>query len=274
MHLPLPNRAFRRLLVSFAVDGGTRVEWEMARQFFAPGPYAFQLQVAPTSASTANDWENVGVPVDSFYAIDDAKRVYGKTLEHHYRVQLTCPDGVFYSEPASALTHIPNREWRLIRSILRREYLRSRKYTGTEVALAKARRFGPRCTECVDPQTDEIIRPTCNDCFGTGFLNGYYPWQTDIWIDMPLEDSREEMDQLQVAGTIKPIVTNARWAGFPLLNSRDVVAERRSGRRHYVSRIVHKAGMRSMPIVARVELHQAAFTDSIYDLEAPDVWQV
>src|SRR5262245_19796039 len=96
---------FELVNADFMIEGNTRVSWTMRQNFAAPSPYTFQLQVGETGSNYADDWVNIGAPVQNTYLIvDPVKRAFGKQLTVHYRVQLTDNNGTVYvSQPSVVL---------------------------------------------------------------------------------------------------------------------------------------------------------------------------
>lgn len=257
---------FRRFTVFNDVRGGTRVYWELVKRFDDDRPHEFQLQVAPTSAPAEDEWANVGLPAENvFYLVDDEQRSHGKTHEHHWRIRLTTPQGVYYSETVMAREGLDFREWRLVREMLRQARKRAGKFTGTDVYLLKRKVYGTPCDNCLDPHTDQPTQHDCPVCFGTAVKTGYHRALEGLYADIGLEKFREEQDY-QTVGTDKKLIISADLHGFPSLSSRDVVGETRSGRRWFVHTINETSALRGFPFKHSVELRLAPWTDPIYDV--------
>lgn len=256
---------FKQVTVTFNPEGGTRVVWVMDRRFADPLPHEYQLQVSRSSAATADDYEDVGLPVsNSFYAVDDARRLAGKFLEVHYRVRVTTPNGTFYSDPASALSYLNKREWLHARDQLRQLKKLIKKYTGCyEGLLLKRKRFGPLCTRCNDRLTDEPKDSKCPVCFNTGFVAGYFAAVPDFHLELGLEQTREKVE-LQAAATSRPCVIQCSAPADVLVNSRDVFVAQRSGRRWFIETVTTLAEYRGYPTKYGLELRVAPFSDVIY----------
>src|ERR1700761_6733459 len=91
---------FDRVRVFCLIKGATRVEWTLHPDFTDPGPYTFTLQTGTAPVADNSAWVNVGLPVvNTYYAIDDQQRVFGKTNWTHYHVKLITPLGTYYSQP-------------------------------------------------------------------------------------------------------------------------------------------------------------------------------
>jgi hypothetical protein len=258
---------FQRVIVDYVVEGGTRVTWFLERLFVDPLPHSFQLQFAETSTPTADDWADVGLPVSNgFFAIDDEKRLWGKSLEVHYRVVLTTPVNTYTSDPASVLSDVPYRDWLDIREQYRQYKKVLAKYKGTAGYLLKRKRFGRPCQTCLDPLTQEGMRSNCPECFGTEITAGYYKAVPDFYVDMATQSARE-MTNLQGRATVKDVVLPGLCPGDVLVNSRDVFVEKNSGRRHNIETVGTESEFRAYPICLKLELRQIPFSDVIYRVD-------
>lgn len=265
------SEVFSRIVVMPLIAGGTRIAWELNDHFVAtnPPPHTFQLQVGRTANPLADDWEPVGVPAtDTWFLIDDSQRVFGKTQWTHYRICLATATQTLFSQPQPAYGFLDFREQRLYLEIIRKELLRFR-YTGQEGYLLKRKLYGLACASCTDQQTGEVRDPDCPTCLGTGFMQGYFPPMECIFADVDPISRRDELDAGQMRGTINDIVTSARMLAAPHLNAEDVWVQRRGDQRWYVQRVIHTSEMQGTPIVAKVELRLAPYSDSIYNVFIP-----
>lgn len=270
---PLNENAFWRVSVDYLLKGNARIRWELARHFVPPPPCTFQLQYSLGQVSEADDWVDVGVPVvNTFFALDDERRLYGKTRHIAYRIQLTDGNGkVYTSKPALTLGQWTKRDWIIAREILRKEYLRARRFTSVDGYLFKRRRYGDPCTAgCLDAITGEILNSDCSECGGTGILIGYYAPVEASYADMTNENSREHRDN-QSRATTHDVVVTGRFTDFPPLIQGDVWVNRFSDERYHVHRVTEKAVHRGVPLIWDVELRRAEDTDNIYHNDVFDV---
>lgn len=259
-----PN-VFKDVSVMHDPQGGTRVVWAMSNRFIDPMPHVYQLQVSLSATPTADDYQDVGLPVpNTFYAVDDTRRLAGKTLETHYRVRVVTPLGTYYSDPASALHYLNRREGLHVRDQLRQLKKLIKKYTGCyEGSLLKRKRFGPLCTRCNDSLRDEPKDSKCPVCFGTGITAGYFAAVPDFHMELGLEQTVERVE-LQAQATAKPLVIQSFCAADILINSRDVFISARSGRRWFIERVTTVAEYRGYPTKYQLELRVAPFSDVVY----------
>jgi len=265
---------FDMVHVSYLIRGGTRVMWLLQSDFNDPLPWSFQLQVGYTGGQDSNDWADVGLPVENgCYAIDTTKRVYSKTQSTHYRVEVTTPNGVYYSQPTSKDGILGKRDWRLAQEIVRKEKLRGR-YSSQDGYLIKRRSTGEPCSACLDPQTMEVTDPYCEECWGTGIQCGYYYPMACIWADLSPRTRRMHQDDQSMRGTIKDIVISGRMLMLPLIGEQDLWVSRQTDDRYYIHSIQDAAEIRGVPLIANVEMRPAPFTDVIYNIPIPqqDSW--
>lgn len=262
-----PLNPFERMRVQFSPEGGTRVEWDLRRQFIDPEPHLYRLEGSPTSTPTADDWITIGLPAENiFYATDDARRVCGKTLEWHYRIVLDTPVSTYVSPVVGPLSLLGFRDWRLARDVIRKERIRHTLYTSLAGRLYKRRRFGPPCPRCLEPMTEESTNSSCPLCYGTRILGGYYAPLAPYYLELGLESSREEVEDGHKLGTVKQIVIPGRVLGEPAVSSYDLFVDSGSGRAFLAHRIGHKAELRGYTIVTELELRQVPFSDVVYTL--------
>ena len=260
---------FRRLFVTHIVEGGSQVIWDLDPSFAESRPYTFQLQAGHTGLSIAVDWVDVGGPVvDGFLAVDDQKRLFGKTAETHYRVVLRTPVSTYVSLPVDTSGSLGEKDWVTAREIVRKELLRHSKVSYDGVLL-KRLRYGPRCTRCLDPQTGELTNSRCPECYGTGFSGGYHAPLHFQWFD-EIEESpqQEKRGGDGPPGQSKNVQAKVRAMAAPYIYKEDVIINTDSDIRWIVESTHEKASMRQVPLILEVTMNQAPFTDVIYRFQA------
>jgi hypothetical protein len=269
--------AFKRVWVSNVYVGGTvRVNWEMERAFADPGPYSFQLQWSHSGTPRGDDWTDVGSPTTSFFADDtkgtNGQRMFGKTATVYYRVALTTDLGCYVSPIAGVLGTWTKYDWLLAREILRQEQLNHKIFSSVKGYLLKARRYGVRCNDCRDSLDGEIIDSTCGICYGTGFVNGYYP-PTEYYglldTTSPSRESRSLAQDGSTPGIGKRVVNTGRFlAVLPMIQA-DAWVDANSDERYYVHTVREAASWKSVPLVYNIELRLAPFSDALYLVPVP-----
>lgn len=262
---------FDRVVVRHYIKGGTVVLWELLDTFTDPNPLLFQLQVGTTSNPLADDWEDVGLPVENQYtAIDPEQRVWGKTNFTHYRVKLTSPLGVYYSTPTNGLGVLSRADWKLARELIRQRKMLYRKgHSAQNGYLLKRRWTGQRCPTCLDVQTQECRNPDCPDCYGTGYRCGYYYPISCVWAMFTPKSRRTQLDGGQGRGTVDDIVVQADMLMTDLMAEADVFVAAATDDRYYIHKIDHSAEVRGVPISGMVEMRPIPFTSIVYEIPIP-----
>jgi len=262
---------FDRVVVNYLIRGGTRVMWELRDDFMDGQPYTFQLQMGQTNDNNADDWQNVGLPVqDQYVAVDDEQRAFNKWPNRtFYRVELKTKNDTYYSLPTDGAGTLSKRDWRISREIVRQELIRFRHHAGQQGLLLKRRITGEDCPTCLDYQTNEIRDPDCPDCWGTGKRCGYFFPIDCVWADMNPKTYRTHLDAGQGRGTINDVVARARMLNTFLLGEEDVWINLVTDDRFYVHTVQNVAEYRGIPLIANVELRPAPYTDIIYDIPIP-----
>jgi len=263
---------FSKVSVWPLIRGGTRVEWTLHPRFADPTPHVFQLQVGRTGNPNADDWEDVGFSVqDTFFAIDDTKRVYGNFQWTHYRIVLTTSQGSYASKPQLVLDNLSKRDWLRMREIIRMETLRFKKEAGVEGYLLKRRLFGEEC-ECIDTLTKEVRNAQCAICYGTGYVGGYYPPVPCYYFEEVEEGGGKvfdnQLDNAEGRGTIddsRRII--ARVLNTPQVFAYDVIVDKGGDTRWVVRSAEGAVAIRGLPIVLKAELRLLPYSHPIYNLE-------
>ena len=232
-------------------------------------PYRFALEVGTTSKQDSDDWIQIGSEIENaFFAVDGEQRVYGKMQWNHYRVRLTTPVGVYYSDPVFGLGTLSHRDWRIAREIVRKERL-DFKLSAQKGYHLRRRVSGTRCLDCRDFQTGEVRYPDCPSCFGTGFECGYFFPTSCVFFKASPKSQRIELDSGQNRGTVNDVVIQARMINVADMIEDDVIVQTKTDDRYYIHRIQHVAEIRGVPIVGEVELRPIPFSSSIYTIEIP-----
>lgn len=258
---------FRRVSVDHMVRGVTRVWWQLERLFNDPGPYTFQLQFGRSGIRDSFDWEDVGAPVtNTYFAADPSWREGGYDLLSHYRVKLTTPISTYVSQAANCFGELPERDWLLVREIIRKEKLRHRLVSAPGY-LAKPLRYGVPCKRCRDGLTQEVTDSYCPVCSGTGFEIGFHPVLPMQCWDLSPQLIQEDIDNNLKGPTRENAYVNARVIGFPALNKGDVWINGDSDERWLVETIQVLAAVRNVPVVYQVKMGLLPFSNPIYALE-------
>lgn len=259
---------FRWIEIDFMVEGESRISWSLRDSFQAPTPYAFQLQVGESANPYADDWQDVGPALENTFTITDpVRRAFGKQLTTHYRVKLTdVNDQVYYSQPATVLGRLDFRSWLNVREIIRQIKLGQRMGPGgVSGLLLKKKRSGPKCPQCLDPFTGEVLNSKCDICNGTRFIGGYYramPCQYNDPTPIKIDEQRSQGPEGWSAVT----AVRGQFLGSPMLATGDIWVDAASDLRYYVETVEVENQYNGVPVTLRCELFQLPFSHQAYSI--------
>lgn len=280
------DEIFDRLMVFPKISGGTRVEWALLPTFTEPPPYEFQLQASDTGLWPGpwryqrhiaennedldqGDWVDVGLPVeDTFYAVDDVQRVYGKTQWTHYRVKLVTSSNIYFSPayPCHGTLHQTD-----LHVWLHGMRMWERRFRGGRAAqkgyILKARHAGQPCP-CRDRDTEETTKQHTT-CYGTGFIGGYYKALPCVYAEFDPKATHDQLDPRRMRGTIDDVLVRATMLAYPQLMAGDYWASELTDIRYQIRDIQNLAEVRGVPIVINATMRPAPFSDVIYQFPVP-----
>lgn len=210
---------------------GHILHWKIDPAFYRTEPYLFFVEVSGTiDFSELLACYSVG---NSCYFIDKSNMKQDTGDSVFYRILLEVGDQKYISEstildgPAST-----SRQFRIASEILRKEILRSAKFTGAECYLLKLRTFGIQASdESIDPVTGLALTATSPN-YGQQKTNGYYK-PLPIYISI---ENRQTVRQLNPDGTgvLEATQILSRVPGFPGVETNDIIVDSASNLRYLV----------------------------------------
>lgn len=241
---------FERVIVSvLSLRGSALVTWWLdGQRFDDPGPYEFYLQWAERQNG---EFVDVAGPTSGNSLFDLVPRQFAKIPLSAYRVRLTTPTGEYFSDALLALGNWNRHDYLIARDIVRREYLRLTRYTGSRGSHLARRSWGTKCPRCTDFHTGLVADSNCPVCYGTGFVGGYYLPST-LWVEQGTISVREKHDES--AGVRADRVQTARAVACPYLVSKDVWVNDETDERWSVESRSVLAEVRGVPLIVGVEL--------------------
>lgn len=270
---PKCELVFDRVVVSYLIRGGTRVMWQLLDTFTDPRPLNFQLQVGRTNNQDADDWLDVGLPVENaYFAFDPDQHVWGKTDWTHYRIKLTTTLGTYYSLPTGGMGILDRRHWRAAREMIRQKIKDWRLGpSGQEGYLLKRRWVGQNCPICLDYMTKEVTNPDCPDCYGTGKKCGYYFPMACVYASLSPKYRHTELDGDKGGqrGTINDVVVQAEMLGGYLLDELDIWVAKKTDDRYYIHEVQNTGELKGVPITSSVKLRPVPYSSIVYSINIP-----
>jgi hypothetical protein len=256
------DSVFYNVRVDYAMRGTPRITWTVRPRFLDPQPWRFQLQVSRDGSA----WSDVGIEFENtFFALDDQQRLYGKDMRIVYRVKMTTDSDTYYSEPAQPFGWLRKRQWLVAREIIRRHTLqvKQRGLRALDGYLLKRKIEGTLCS-CRDHHTGGIKNSDCSLCHGTGFLDGYWQAIENTMLDLSPELHGTQQDNQMARGTVTDMLAQGRFVGIPVINRRDIWIDKESDRRYYIWDVDNQAEINQVPIIVNANLKLAEASDAIY----------
>jgi hypothetical protein len=244
------------------------VEWLLAPNFVDPEPHTYQLQWGQTDSSIADDWEDVGLPADDVFTLEDTTpRAFGHVQRTFYRVKLTTPIGEYISRPQHSLGDLSPREWRLF---LNRERIWrvqfERTIRGQTGFLLKRRVHGEKPTaaqKIIDWQTDEIVQAQAEEIFGADFIGGYYP---AVCCDADLSNFKKGETLKERRGMTNDTLLKSQMLATPMADSGDIWVSATNDMRWRIWNIDHIEEFNGVPVVISCTLSLVPFSNVVYKI--------
>jgi hypothetical protein len=177
-------------------------------------------------ATLSNGTKLASLPMDNEGMVEpELQRV--RPIGLHPRDEQTFPN------PVTVFSKHPriDKRLRLIsRAVIRRDAMALRYFNGIEIAVLKRRHFGMRCG-CIEPFTKEVLVSNCADCYGTGWLGGFYPSIVTLG---RLMDTEPHINT-EAEGRTNIVRGRLTLINFPRIEKDDVLVELDSNRRWVVN---------------------------------------
>lgn len=238
---------------------GMSFNWQIENTFAAPLPWKFQVEGAELPVGAP--WLPLGQEAANTVSLRaDALRLPTSAPMQFYRVRMTTPTSVFYSDICSPMQKLTRQEWCIIRTMMRDAALQYKGPGGSPLEVWHRALYGDACA-CSNAVTGESEDSGCTKCFGTGKALGYVgPVTIDGRISEKTRHTRPGEEEAATEASQRVLDMAANVA----LRSRDVIVNRSTGDRFVVGAVQHAAEIRGVPVLFRVTLARPAASDPIY----------
>jgi len=225
-----------------------KVLWEIDNPQLT-GDYLFMVQLLD---STNSILYNSGTLYNKYSFIIKYTPLLYKEIRQDLQVKVTCTppyisinnDVVPFSETINLYHKLDKQEFYNARELVRKQTLYFEKKIGLRVLVLKAKKFGPVCTYCVDPNTNTIFNSNCTACYGTKIKDGYHTPE-ETWaeiVEAPVNKQTIEV------GTIEQKMSQIRLTNKVLVSTRDVIIDIINNNRWEVQNEPSITRYRSFPI--------------------------
>ena len=255
--------AFERVFVTAAPAGFTTIEWRLNKCFpIPPGIPEFYVEYAPAAGG---EWErlNPDTPeINTCAYVDTLKGRCGYD-SGYYRVVMAVGGEEYHSKPEAVYGVWNKYDWRIAREVVRKEYLRLKRYVGTFGYLLRRREHGTKCTQCVDFDTGESVSAQCDNCYGTGFAGGYYDG-IPFYVDMSGTVSSKDV-QIPF-GTMDNRKRVVRAVAYPMVGTYDMWVDADKNIRYIVRQVETAVERKGRPLVYVCEFRQLPGNATEYEV--------
>lgn len=245
------------------------ISWEIGKKL--PFPVAFNIF---RSGGDNGEFEKLNAkPVTGFFYFDDGLKPLSKIFEVIYQLEVIFPFSDETGERKTQRTgNIPlvcsprlKRSYLVAKRMDQKHFIEYRARSGVDLVVFKRKHFGEECTECYNPLTESSTKANCEECFGTGFIDGFWdPIETIGKIDPPVKI--QQFGQVQFE---EPINTQAHLRAFPQVKKGDVVVEVCWNNRWYVNNVQTVEHGR-YPVKQLAEIKMIPRDSALYELELPE----
>lgn len=250
---------FDSVTVDYSPGGASVVYWEMEPDYNPDHPVNYTLQWA---RSGDDNWTDVVTVTDTFWVTDDTQRSFSALRRGHYRVQAVDDASRTHTSAPSQIPSTWDKRDLNMANELRRRELKMYSKVGMKCWVLYRRHWGNKCTNCASPTTGQARDPQCQECYGTGYVGGYYrPYATRLMVI-----GSGQKITTKIGTTIGRSAQVRMCPQFPV-NGKDVIVLKGEGRRYVVDEVTIEAQWKGFPLVLHPKVSYLDPTDVIYDVQ-------
>ena len=213
------------------VTGYATITWTVS-----PGykPTSSSLLFYVETSYSGGDWTRLNplLPVIDYNTyVDTVKRAFNILNDVYYRV-IMYDNGISYASiPEKIGGNLSRQQLRLVNEVMRRKYFQMVKQTGVKGYLLRRKDWGQYCT-CYDIDLGNAPSGTCPNCYGVGFIGGYYP-AIEFWIEDVTKAGMERRRDGQTAVEMSHL-KKSRCVPYPQPAAEDIWVNASTGDRYII----------------------------------------
>lgn len=150
------------------------------------------------------------------------------------------------SKPKTSEYELKGHRAKVARKARRDLKIQLERLNGVPIIILKRRSFGPRCTECFNPVTSDVMYSHCNTCYGTTYVDGYH----DPVYSYGKLDPVVVQESVASGGPSQSAMTGLIITEYPVVEVNDLIIEVKTNRRFKVRQKIQSES-------SRVLVHQA-----------------
>jgi hypothetical protein len=262
------DQPVKHVFVTVTPDNDQLIEWKLDPAYIlrTPSP-SFYVEVARASG----EWKRLNPDnpiIDSCIYVDTTRYRFNLSNDVFYRIVVDDAGSIFNSKPEATLGVLTRADFLIMRDVIRKEYLRLKKYVGAFGFLLKHRDHGTPCPKCLDHDLQTVVNSNCLLCFGTNKLKGYYNG-FPYWVDLSGTTSQKDVNSpLSVTDNKARTV---RSVAYPRMDTYDIWVDGDKNKRYVIRQVQTAVEIRGKPLVYVSQFREIPTTSIEYriPLEQP-----
>ena len=214
-----------------------------------------------------DDWEILGyLDEGKCVYIDDERLPWNKSRDVYYKMRVF--SGEVYTDtpivPAGRYIHKEGAS--TIKGLVNALNFEI-KENGRSGYLLKARHWGKKCQKCCDFGSNRPINDHCPECFGTGYVGGYYEA-----IELPIIDSAPQRIQARSAEDyVEAESFQARCVASPVILRGDIWVSTNTNDRYLIDQCIPTSLYKGIPVVYTINLKKLPQSDVIFEKNVENI---
>ena len=214
-----------------------------------------------------DDWEILGfLDEGTCIYVDDERLPWNKSRDVYYKMRILSEDGYIDTPVVKAGKYTPKEGGSTIKGLI--SALNTEiKESGRNGYLLKARHWGKKCQKCRDFGSDRPINDHCPECYGTGYVGGYYEA-----MPLPIIDNAPNRQQgRSPEDYVESETLQARCVADPLILRGDVWVSTSTNDRYLIDQCVPTSLYKGIPVVYTLVMKKLAQSDVIFEKNVENI---
>lgn len=214
-----------------------------------------------------DDWEILGyLDEGTCIYIDDERLPWNKSRDVYYKMRVYSGES-YVDTPVVPAGRYSHKEGASVIKGLVNALNFEIKENGRSGYLLKARHWGKKCQKCRDFGSNRPINDHCPDCFGTGYVGGYYEA-----IELPIIDSAPQRVQARSAEDyVEAESFQARCVASPVILRGDIWVSTNTNDRYLIDQCTPTSLYKGIPVVYTMNLKKLPQSDVIFEKNVENI---
>lgn len=156
-----------------------------------------------------------------------------------------------------------DRNFDIVRDIIRRENVRFSKKVGVMVRVLKRKTYGEKCFQCLDVLTGVSMNGVCSSCYGTKIVGGYWI-EDEMWGEIEEQPTQKQVMDIT---TVENKSSHIRLANNVLVAKKDIVVDTQNNNRWEMSNEPTVTRYRGFPVSQMGQAHLLNTKSPVYSVK-------